>query len=274
MVVRSAGYVPVPKISYLFVDGAYLRESFYALSNTLFDGEQIPLDFGRVGAGFTKCFYYDCLPFRTRAEDSAAYDARVLAQRTLFSAIRTVDGWHVFEGVTVGEGSRARQKQVDIQIAVDMLSHSHQRNMQELDFIAGDQDFKPLIDALVRDGMYVRLLYERTSASKELIEAADARHVLNAYELLRFATAQFSESHRLPERSSQQGDTSPPAGTLVETGSGLANNIRLWRAQTRYVITYAGPERRGNTMHLAHNNLDFLKRVMHNVLGTVAWTPS
>jgi uncharacterized LabA/DUF88 family protein len=45
--------------------------------------------------------------------------------------------------------------------------------MNEATLLTGDLDFKPLIDALVQEGMFVTLWYPHGSTSKELIAAAD-----------------------------------------------------------------------------------------------------
>ena len=38
-----------------------------------------------------------------------------------------------------------------------MLSHAHRKNMHKTTLLTGDLDFKPLVDALVQDGMFVTL---------------------------------------------------------------------------------------------------------------------
>ena len=63
------------------------------------------------------------------------------------------------------------QKKSDVMIAVDMLTHTFRR-VQEAILLTGDLDFKPLIDALVNDGMFVTL-WHPPQAIKELIAAAD-----------------------------------------------------------------------------------------------------
>ncbi|MBD2254416.1 NYN domain-containing protein [Nostoc parmelioides] len=57
--------------------------------------------------------------------------------------------------------AKKEQKEIDIMIAVDMLTHSFQKNMDEATLLAGDLDFKPLIDALVLNGTEFLKLVKR-----------------------------------------------------------------------------------------------------------------
>src|SRR6266702_626774 len=130
----GAPYMGPAKISYLFIDGGYLREEVIEqVSRDFCSGAALPVSFKSVSAGFRKCFYYDCAAPRRRNEPDEDYRRRCDMQQEEFRRLRMIDGWHVFEGVLAGSGSEARQKQVDIQIAVDMLTHSYRKNMHEID---------------------------------------------------------------------------------------------------------------------------------------------
>ena len=69
--------------------------------------------------------------------------------------------------------------------------------MDALTFYAGDQDFRPLIEAVVREGMYVTLRYGAISTSPELINASDAHRELGYYELHEICTESFKNKHPL-----------------------------------------------------------------------------
>ena len=127
----GGAYSGPQEISYLFVDGGYLRKVAEKLGSEFFGIDRLPINYAALGGRFTKSFYYDCLPAPRTGESSEAHEARVSPQRTQLSAIRSLRGWHVVEGVMAGKGSRARQKQVDIHIAVDLLTHSYRRNMHK-----------------------------------------------------------------------------------------------------------------------------------------------
>jgi uncharacterized LabA/DUF88 family protein len=255
-------------VKYLFVDGGYLRKFTGNIGRELFGGMSLSLDFAKIGAGFRKCFYYDCAAPQEKGESEADYKLRSSGQQGQFYNIRRVDGWHVFEGVLAGRGPSARQKQVDIQIAVDMLSHSYRRNMNELDFIAGDQDFKPLVDAIVREGMYVRLWYERTSVSRTLMNAADAKRPLSPYDIWAWSSAEFQTKRPLPSRSSGPG---APEGAVLERGRSSEGEVSLLKCATDYAISYEDNLNLGYTMQWRHPDREFLKLVFSHTVEQVEW---
>jgi len=256
------------KVNYLFVDGGYLREVIGSMSRMFFKGIPLSIDYASISRGFTKSFYYDCLAPRRKGESSEDYARRSDLQREDFHSLRMVDGWHVFEGVLAGDGVDARQKQVDIQIAVDMLTHAYRRNMEELDFIAGDQDFKPLIDALVRDGMYVRLWYEAKSASRELVRSVDARRQLDIYAIHNFMTPEFRDAWPLPSRNGQPGKM-VLGWTLIGKGEGKQQDVEIWQNPTTkaFQITHIDSLNRGYYHHMHHADLAFLKLCYESVFG-------
>ena len=224
-------------IQYLFIDGGYVREALSAFGAEWFGQPDLPIDYslfqGHVGA--QKVFYYDCLPPKTKDEQPADYAARIAPHEERFRKLRMLPGWHVPEGVVKRQGRRGpTQKEVDILIAVDMLTHTHRRNMERLHLIAGDQDFRPVVDAVVREGMYVHLWYERETGSQELLEAADATHMLDPYEMLSKTTPEFRHFHTLPSRWSCDGmNRDQMLGVQVaEARTAERELVRLWNWNT------------------------------------------
>jgi hypothetical protein len=99
-------------------------------------------------------------------------------------------------------------------------------------FIAGDEDFKPLIDALVREGMFVGLWYERRSASEDLVAAADARRRFNVYEIHSQLSQPFRAARPLPNRYIGP-DRDLVDATALEHGEGTIKGIELLAACQR-----------------------------------------
>jgi uncharacterized LabA/DUF88 family protein len=176
---------------YLFIDGGYLRECASGVG-ARFYGEPIDVDIAKVSQGYRRTFYYDCPP---DTEGSAKTQALTDFESRM-AEIGRLPGVHVFRGVLTGR--RKQQKQVDVRIAVDMLSHTLNRNMASATLLAGDQDFVPVLDALVRAGMYVSLLYERISGNTKLIRAADEATEITPRTLEDWASDAFLATHRLP----------------------------------------------------------------------------
>jgi uncharacterized LabA/DUF88 family protein len=162
----GAPYRGPKEVKYLFIDGGYFRKAIENFSKKYFKVSSVPIDFSKLGRAYTKCFYYDCLPPQLNGEIESDYIARKQIYSETLDLIRSTKGFHVFEGVTTGRKGKERQKQVDVKIAVDMLMHTVRHNMHETTLLAGDQDFKPLVNALVQEGMYINLLCEKFSASK------------------------------------------------------------------------------------------------------------
>ncbi|MDZ7968935.1 MAG: NYN domain-containing protein [Nostoc sp. DedSLP03] len=188
------------KIRYLFIDGGCLDSLLEALSNGLFGGTKLEIDYSRLAEGFNKVFYYDCLPAKKQGEDETIYQKRVQPKLELFNHLRSVDRFHVYEGTARYRDKRRgqEQKQVDIMIAVDMLTHSFRRNMHEATLLTGDLDFKPLIDALVQDGMYVSLWYPKGRTNYELVDSADSRQAITIHNVQGWFTYTFQAQVKTP----------------------------------------------------------------------------
>ena len=66
MGLSGGAYLGPHEVRYLFVDGGYLRKIAERFGREFFGGAEPPIDYAALGSGFTKCFYYDCLPRRER----------------------------------------------------------------------------------------------------------------------------------------------------------------------------------------------------------------
>lgn len=189
-------------VKYLFIDGGYLRCQLSKLSAVYFGGQElfkhIALDLFLKNNGYRKCFYYDCLPGKNHSDKSEEYDKSRVKKQTELDWLSEFPGVHVSTGVVVSQGKNKRQKQVDVQIAVDMLSHAHRRNMTYATLLTGDLDFKPLIKALVFDGIFVELWCAKKNTSKELILAADAKLDFDIRNLISMLTHEFKSVNPLP----------------------------------------------------------------------------
>jgi uncharacterized LabA/DUF88 family protein len=187
-------------IEYLFVDGASLTGYLANLSAKYFNGETFDLDFAQIGSNFTKVFYYDVIPIRTDQEDETQYEQRIAPQRKLLHRLASTDRVHVYEGDARKRTKRGlEQKMVDVMLTVDMLTHSFRRNMQRATLFTGDQDFKPLVDALVLEAMFVTLWYPPGETNPELIAAADSRMPMQFGGLTTLLTPESRERFKLPD---------------------------------------------------------------------------
>ena len=162
----------VNPVKYLFIDGAYLRKLCQDYGNSIF-GSEIEFNFSRFSSHYKRTFYYDCEPPRRKSESIEDYLIRVDKFRKWINVIRKHQGFHAYVGTTKGQEGKVKQKQVDVKIAVDMLSHSYRKNMDEVYLLAGDLDFKPVVDEVVSSGMYITLIYHPRHVSEELMCSPD-----------------------------------------------------------------------------------------------------
>ncbi|TMQ32016.1 MAG: NYN domain-containing protein, partial [Planctomycetota bacterium] len=133
------------------------------------------VDFEKVKRAFgaRKAFYYDCLDSQQGDdEEDHAFKSRVKSQQDYFDRIRAIPGMHVREG-HLSQGKKKQQKEVDVLLSVEMLTHAFNKNITKAVLLSGDGDFKPLVDALVRIGTWVHVAYDPRIGSKDLARAAD-----------------------------------------------------------------------------------------------------
>jgi uncharacterized LabA/DUF88 family protein len=265
--------IAIRPVEYLFVDGAYLREHLDEWSKDFFSGERIELDFAQFASGFQKTFYYDCLPPKNKREPGEAYNDRVCPQREFFNSLKELNGFHVHEGTTSGTGTRARQKQVDIMIAVHMLSHTIRGNMSKATLVAGDLDFKPLVDALIQEGMYVTLWCNRRSTSRELAYAADARRDLNLLDIWTKCKKDFVELHPIPNRSIGTAMEADAGFEIVREGTtSTSGHAVLWRHRSgKHTVGYTDSNSEKRYVRWQHKEAEFLERFLTEIGITVTW---
>lgn len=271
----SIGAAPAPETKYMFIDGAYLRERAKSVGDTWF-GTPIELDYRKLAAGHLKTFYYDCLPTKKDSESDTEFQARRGEQEAFFNTLRSYTGWHVSEGLAKWrKKSGSTQKEVDILIAVDMLTHTHRRNTGSLSFVAGDQDFRPLVEAVVREGMYVTLWYEPTSISQDLLHEADDGYRLGLFELHAYAKDTFQAVYALPYLS-YSSTVGVPYGTGMEVGKNAEGDIVAWlytRDQDWVIVSNIPEPPNLNFLSMEARDVDFLKRVWAYRKGECSWSP-
>lgn len=261
------------QVHYLFIDGAYLRGVLDTYSKKLYSEMKLAVDYSRLAGGCTKVFYYDCPPPRSVQDTDQTYAQRLAEQEALYRRLKALRGWHIYEGVTKRTGKRAKQKEVDILIAVDMLSHSHRKNMSKASFIAGDQDFRPLVDALVREGMFIELIYDPTSASGELADAADARQEISPYLLESWLADDFRQAYPLPLRSGST-ETLPPSARLLKSAHRGDCWVKLYEFGAEFLLVHPDQQNPKMLYRMTHHDQALLLRVHEIMHGPTNWSPS
>jgi hypothetical protein len=123
--------------------------------------------------------------------------------------------------------------------------------MHKATLLSGDLDFKPLIDALVQEGMFVTLWYPPRETAKELIAAADSSVPLHIGDLHRswVGTVPFVMPRISNEGS--RGDFAP----IIKTWSIDGVEAKLYKAADSYVV--ALPDRIYPARVTYYEHLDF-----------------
>jgi uncharacterized LabA/DUF88 family protein len=148
-----------------------------------------PVDYEVLKREFNarRVFLYDCVEDQPRTGESPTdFETRVQRQQDEFDDIDKVEGVHVRYGY-LSPGKKRHQKEVDVLLAVDMLTHSFSRNMTKAVLLSGDRDFKPVVESLVGLGTYVQLAHEPRSGARELARAADSEMEIDIMALCRWA---------------------------------------------------------------------------------------
>lgn len=206
-------------IHYVFIDGAYLS-AFAEKKGQEWFGCPAEIDYATLSTQLNgaRTFYYDCLPARSEnSETEAEFQKRLSERQVFFDSLRRLRGWHVSEGLAKWRKRKGTtQKEVDILIAVDMLTHTYRKNMEAITFIAGDLDFRPLVEAIVRDGMFINLRYGQGSIADELLDAVDFAQEITPFDLWAMCTDAWRRSTAIPQIETKMG---PPHGGVLEQGS-------------------------------------------------------
>ena len=280
MLFGGGGSYNGPKeIKYLFVDGGYFRKIVEDFSKHFYDGKDLMqfINFEQLKRGhhpqYTKVFYYDCPVPQKNGESSSEHAHRLAEQKDLFNSIRFLDGFHLFEGTTTGKPGKSRQKQVDVKIAVDMLSHTYNGNMHQCTLIAGDLDFKPVVDALVMAGMYTTLWYKEGSTSEELIYASDAKVAFDYHTIFRLLEEEIQQTIILPQFVINDSLKQLNENSLIEKAvNSLGEEIQIHHVNEIHYVVEPYLERNKSRYKIYNcKNMDMLLRYYEAVNGKVGW---
>lgn len=190
--------------TYLFVDYGYLKLAADDTMQRVF-GCQSDLNFSTIkqAAKAKRAFLYYCTPEQQIGETEAEYERRIEPTTKLFNEVSNLYAFHVRKGVLRGDGKRTRQKEIDVLIATDMLTHGFNKNMSKGILIAGDLDFRPAVEALVRNGVLVEVWYEPSTGSKDLALASDFGKQLDLRTFYNWSTGQFHKNQLFPQQVSE-----------------------------------------------------------------------
>jgi uncharacterized LabA/DUF88 family protein len=173
--------------THLFVDGNYCLMSMTPPADSLWMIDPTHWNWQHLAAmtSSVSARYYDSLP---AVRDDHPDDQRLFEQKErLFARLSRMDDWHAFHGRSKrsrDKRQRQQQKRVDVQLTVDALMSCVQGRSKRVAILAGDDDFLPLIEALVENNCLVTLYYFTNSYSEDMLNIADRSREISLHDQL------------------------------------------------------------------------------------------
>jgi len=250
--------------TYLFIDGAHLRKYYEETMRPWF-GESLTwqdIDFNALRNRFQvqRCFFYDCLDnIKKRGETDSAFDDRVNNQKRAFYSMSQVYGLIVRLGYLAGASEeKKRQKEVDILLTVDMMNHAVRQNMDKAILLAGDRDFKPLVESLVNLGVIVELHGDRQHTSQDLSMAGDLYEPLTFGYYFEITKRHLQQAHPKPAAVAGIGLT--PTLTLVSSGTLAGERCDFYEDKTKEEYVLFAPQYNGlNSLSITYTDKEIEK---------------
>lgn len=274
---------------YFFIDGGYVRTKYADAINRVFGVDGAEPDFAtvqlwcygkRFGSSISatavpqRFFYYDCLHDIKKAnETDQRFKTRVEQQNGFFKRIQSLDGFHVRLGSLAGTGKKVRQKKVDVLLAVEMLDNSFRKNMAAAVLLAGDSDFIPVTEAVMRHGTWVEVCYDPTGASEELYSTADKAVPLTFNDLWSWGTDEFRTKYPLPT-CQLRGDVMIPLFRPKNMKTGKNPEGRIITLAERgdkpgeFFLYVDVPE---NSIFLTHTDPNVIEAYYAEQFGNIIW---
>jgi len=264
----------VDDIKYLFIDGSYLQRIHRSAMEAVF-GVPGDLNVQRVANDIHpfRTYYYDCVEEQPKTGESQSdFEARMAPRLAHIAQIRSLPGGHVRLGTLSGRQRKQkepRQKEVDILIAVDMLTHGFNRNMRRAALLAGDLDFRPLVEASVQAGVFVELWYEKTSTNENLYWAADQGRPIEWQNLYDWNTDAFRLANCLPAIT---GGGNYLISSQIARGTCAGRSVELIKlAEKGPFVLHPLPN---SNQSLKHTDRQVLERYFSMKHGPIVWTSS
>jgi glycosidase len=133
--------------------------------------------------------------------------------------------------------------------------------------ITGDQDFKPLVDALVQMGLYVDVVGDVRHTSTELARSADSYQPLRFSDYHAWAPADWRKAHPLPEFGYGKVDVSS-FEVASQHGTLGGAPVRIYLRDRDFLVYWHNAER---PEYAAGRPLDRTMLAAELEFGRIAW---
>ena len=140
-----------------------------------------------------RAYYYNVLQDPSQRSDSHRDQQDFLAalRDTPYLEVR-LGGTKLAQGVTVEKG-------IDVMLVTDLLNFAWSDRYDVAILVSGDSDFAYALQAVKNLGKYIEVAYFESNVSKDILEAADNKHLINK-EFLKDLWARKRPSRRRSKR--------------------------------------------------------------------------
>jgi hypothetical protein len=153
-----------------------------------------------------------------------------------------------------------------------MLTHGFRKNFEKAILLAGDLDFKPVVDSLVAFGAFVEVCYVRGHASRKLLMAADERRELTLLDFYAWSSASFREGHRLPVV--RETDTSTRDWPYTRSGTFQGKRVALTNdVLGQPVGLWVQHFRKSHDLWIGYHSAEKLEVYFSMMYGDIEWKP-
>jgi len=138
--------------------------------------------------------------------------------------------------------------------------------------LAGDLDFKPVVDEVVRTGMDITLMCESMSASSELIRSADFAEYLDVFSIYHSMTSQnYRAKEPFPKR--MYYNDWPWTETLRKNIGSIKDGIQVRHYSTgdKHAICLKEEDYPGRVLSIEHELYELVERVFAQFYSKVTW---
>lgn len=165
------------KRTIVFIDGAYLSKILEG------DFNSIRIDLHHFankicnGGEMLRCYYYTCKPHLSDPPTKEELE-KLMATEKFVKALEMLPNFKVRLGHLIYEQTKREyiQKQVDVQMAVDMVTLVDR--MDRAIVVTGDLDFVPAIEYIRERGVQVELFYMPTKVYRDLAKSVDVENLI------------------------------------------------------------------------------------------------
>lgn len=148
----------------VFIDGGYLKKIIHDLSTEKIDYHKLVRWTCNGDERLLRSYYYGCPPYQSPKPTKDEMERLSKADK-FFTALEGGERFTVRRGrlekrdKNQGTGVFYVQKQVDLQLGIDIARFVVRRQVDTIVIIAGDSDFIPAVEFAKLEGVIVRLVH-------------------------------------------------------------------------------------------------------------------